>query len=58
MQGVVAAREEDLTDLSLGTWVLSMSDGFVWGLYFLFESNYSIMVFALFQLATSGTIVF
>ncbi len=54
----VAAREEDLTDLSLGTWVLSMSDGFVWGLYSLVAYDYSIMVFALFQLVTSGTVTF
>jgi uncharacterized protein with PQ loop repeat len=54
----VAAREEDLTDLSLGTWVLSMSDGLVWGLYSVIEQDYSIMVFALFQLMTSGAIVF
>jgi uncharacterized protein with PQ loop repeat len=54
----VAAREEDLTDLSFGTWVLSMSDGLVWGLYSVIEQDYSIMVFALFQLMTSGAIVF
>lgn len=54
----VAAREEDLTDLSLGTWVLSMSDGFVWGLYSLVAYDYSIMVFALFQLVTSGAVTF
>jgi uncharacterized protein with PQ loop repeat len=54
----VAAREKDLTDLSLGTWVLSMSDGLVWGLYSVIEQDYSIMVFALFQLMTSGAIVF
>jgi uncharacterized protein with PQ loop repeat len=54
----VAAREENLSDLSLGTWILSMSDGFVWGLYSLVEQDCSIMVFAIFQLVTSGTIVF
>lgn len=54
----VAAREEDLTDLSLGTWVLSISDGLVWGVYSVIEQDYSIMVFALFQLMTSGAIVF
>ncbi len=54
----VAAREEDLKDLSLGTWVLSMSDGFVWGIYSLIENDYSIMVFALFQLITSGAVTF
>jgi uncharacterized protein with PQ loop repeat len=54
----VAAREENLSDLSLGTWVLSMSDGFVWGLYSVIEQDSAIMVFAIFQLVTSGTIVF
>ncbi len=54
----VSIREEDLTDLSLGTWVLSMSDGFVWGIYSLVEYDYSIMVFALFQLITSGAVTF
>lgn len=54
----VAAREENLLDLSLGTWILSMSDGFVWGFYSVFEQDYAIMVFAIFQLVTSGTIVF
>lgn len=54
----VAVRENDLTDLSLGTWVLSMSDGVVWGLYSLITLDYSIMVFALFQMITSGAIIF
>ena len=27
----VAYKEDNLSDLSLGTWLLSMSDGFVWG---------------------------
>ena len=56
-QIIVAAKERDLTDLSLGTWVLSLSDGLVWGIYSLIEHDYSIMIFALFQLITSGTIV-
>lgn len=30
-QLVVAAREDDLKDLSLGTWLFSMADGLVWG---------------------------
>ena len=29
----VAHKEKNLTDLSLGTWTLSMADGLVWGLY-------------------------
>jgi uncharacterized protein with PQ loop repeat len=53
----VAYREGNLTDLSLGTWALSISDGLVWGVYSLIQQDFSIMVFALFQLTTSGLIV-
>lgn len=53
----VAYKEEDLTDLSLGTWLLSMADGLVWGLYSIIEHDISIMVFGFFQLTTSGLIV-
>jgi hypothetical protein len=35
-----------------------MSDGLVWGVYSVIEQDYSIMVFALFQLMTSAAIVF
>ncbi len=56
-QIVVAVKENDLSDLSFGTWMLSLSDGLVWGIYSLIEQDYSIMVFALFQLMTSGAIV-
>ena len=57
-QLVVTVKENDLTDLSLGTWILSWSDGFVWGVYSFIEHDHSIMIFALFQLITSGAIVF
>lgn len=53
----VAYREGNLTDLSLGTWALSISDGLVWGVYSLIQQDFPIMVFALFQLTTSGLIV-
>jgi uncharacterized protein with PQ loop repeat len=53
----VACKEDDLADLSLGTWLLSMSDGLVWGIYTFFNYDPSIRLFALFQIATSGTIV-
>ncbi len=53
----VAVKENDLADLSSGTWALSMLDGLIWGVYALVEHDYSIMVFAFFQLTTSGTIV-
>ena len=53
----VAYKEGNLTDLSLGTWALSIADGLVWGVYALLQHDISIMVFATFQLTTSGLIV-
>jgi uncharacterized protein with PQ loop repeat len=53
----VAYQEGDLADLSLGTWLLSMADGLVWGIYSLIQQDMAIMVFACFQLTTSGLIV-
>jgi uncharacterized protein with PQ loop repeat len=53
----VAYKEGNLADLSLGTWLLSVTDGLVWGTYSLIQHDISIMVSAFFQLATSGLIV-
>ncbi len=53
----VAYKEGNLIDLSLGTWMLSITDGLVWGIYSLLQHDISIMVFAIFQLTTSGMIV-
>ncbi|MCG8616730.1 MAG: hypothetical protein MI802_10975 [Desulfobacterales bacterium] len=53
----VAFKEENLSDLSLGTWLLSVSDGLVWGSYAFIQQDISIMVFGIFQLITSGAIV-
>lgn len=53
----VAYHEGNLTDLSLGTWLLSMADGLVWGSYALIQQNVAILVFGGFQLTTSGLIV-
>jgi hypothetical protein len=53
----VAYRESNLSDLSLGTWLLSMSDGLVWGIYSCLQYDFSIMTFAFFQLSASGMIV-
>ncbi len=49
-------RENNLAELSLGTWLLSMADGGVWGAYALLQGDVSIMVFAFFQLSTSSLI--
>ncbi len=53
----IAHKEKNLTDLSLGTWLLSISDGLVWGLYALLQQDGAIMVYGAFQLITSGLIV-
>ncbi len=53
----VASHEGNLADLSLGTWLLSMADGLVWGIYTLIQPDTAIMVFAGLQLTTSGLIV-
>jgi len=53
----VAYKEDNLSDLSLGTWLLSLSDGLVWGAYSLIQQDTSIMVYAFFQATTSGLIV-
>lgn len=53
----VACKEGNLTDLPWGTRLLSMADGLVWGSYTLFQQDVAILVFAGFQLTTSGLIV-
>ena len=53
----VAYKEGNLADLSLGTWLLSMTDGLVWGIYAMLEHDLSIMAYGIFQLTTSGVIV-
>lgn len=55
-QIMVACKEGDLSDLSLGTWLLSISDGLVWGFYALIGRDYSILAYGIFQLLTSGAI--
>ena len=56
-QLMVASKEGNLSDLSLGTWSLSITDGLVWGAYAVIQQDLSIMAFAFFQLTTSGMIV-
>lgn len=53
----VAYKEENLAELSLSTWLLSITDGIVWGAYSFIQQDFSILVFAFFQLTTSGLIV-
>ena len=56
-QILTAHRESDLSNLSLGTWLFSLTDGAIWGGYALLESDLPILAYALFQLITSITIV-
>lgn len=53
----VACNEENLTDLSLGTWLLSMAEGIVWSGYGFVQRDISVFVNNGFQLTTSAMIV-
>ena len=53
----VAWRERNLADLSLGTWLFSISDGLVWGSYAFIQHDTAILVYGIFQLITSLPIV-
>ncbi len=56
-QIIVAYRESNLASLSLGTWLLSLSDGLVWGIYSLLQHDISILAYGIFQVSTSGAIL-
>ncbi len=56
-QILVAYREDNLNGLSLGTWLLSLSDGLVWGTYALLQQDVSIIASGAFQSVTSALIV-
>ncbi len=53
----VAYREVDLSGLSLGTWLLTLSGGLVWGLYGILQHDVTIVASAFFQSITSGIII-
>jgi uncharacterized protein with PQ loop repeat len=54
----VAYREKmNLTGLSLGTWLLSMTEGFLWGGYGLVQQDISVLVNNTFQVTTSAIII-
>ena len=53
----IAYKEGNLADLSLGTWVLSITEGLVWVAYSFIQQDLSIRVSASFQLITSSMIV-
>jgi uncharacterized protein with PQ loop repeat len=53
----LAYKENNLTDLSLGTWLISTIEGLIWLSYSLLQQDISIVVSAFFQALTSGLIV-
>lgn len=56
-QILAAYRERDLIGLSIGTWLLSVTDGVVWGAYALVADDAPILVFGVLQFTTSMIIV-
>jgi uncharacterized protein with PQ loop repeat len=53
----VAYKEGNLADLSLGTWLLAMTEGLLWGGYGIVQHDISVIVNNVFQLTTSAMIV-
>lgn len=53
----VAYKEENLSGLSLSTWLLTLSGGLVWGLYAILQHDLTIITSAFFQSITSGVII-
>ncbi len=53
----VASREKNLIDLSLGTWLLAMTEGLLWGSYGIIQGDIAVLVNNTLQLTTSGIIV-
>lgn len=53
----VAHKEENLSGLSLGTWLLTLSGGLVWFVYGFLNNDLTIMVSTFFQSVTSTIII-
>lgn len=53
----VAYNEENLSGLSLGTWLLTLAGGLVWGWYAVMQQDLTIITSAFFQSATSAIII-
>ena len=53
----VAYKEENLSGLSLGTWLLTLSGGLVWLVYGILQNDLTIMVSTFFQSVTSAIII-
>ena len=53
----VAYKEENLSGLSLGTWLLTLSGGLVWLVYGILQNDLTIIVSTIFQSVTSAIII-
>jgi len=53
----VAYKEENLSGLSLGTWLLTLAGGLVWEWYAILQQDLTIITSAFFQSVTSGIII-
>jgi uncharacterized protein with PQ loop repeat len=56
-QILVAYKEGNLTDLSLGTWLLALTEGLIWGGYGIFQQDISVLVNNTFLVITSAIII-
>lgn len=53
----LAYKEGDLTDLSLGTWLLALTEGLIWGGYGIVQRDLAVLVNNSLLVATSALIV-
>jgi uncharacterized protein with PQ loop repeat len=56
-QILVAYKEDNLTDLSLGTWLLALTEGLIWGGYGIVQQDISVLVNNTFLVITSAIII-
>jgi uncharacterized protein with PQ loop repeat len=53
----VAYKERNLTDLSIGSWLLALGEGLVWGVYAVLLAEPSVGISAVFQTVTAAAVV-
>ena len=53
----VAYKEENLSGLSLGTWLLTLTGGLIWFVYGFLNNDLTIMVSTFFQSVTSAIVI-
>lgn len=56
-QILVAYKEGNLTDLSLGTWLLALTEGLIWGGYGIVQKDIAVLVNNTFLVITSTIII-